>query len=145
MEYDAVVVGAGNAVMCYALAAEEVGAKVLVLEAATEDLGGGNTRYTAGAIRTVYNGVDDLRELMPDLTDAECEITDFGTYTEDQFFDDMFRVTEYRTDPELVEILVKIVSKTPKGSREKGVGLHQFGGRRHLKWREGWGSGGGER
>ena len=72
MEYDVVVVGAGNAAMCSALAAEEAGAKVLVLEAATEELGGGNTRFTAGAIRTVYNGVDDLRELMPDLTDAEC-------------------------------------------------------------------------
>ena len=79
MEYDVVVVGAGNAAMCSALAAEEAGAKVLVLEAATEELGGGNTRFTAGAIRTVYNGVDDLRDLMPDLTDAECEITDFGT------------------------------------------------------------------
>ena len=66
MDYDVVVIGAGNAAMCSALAAEEVGAKVLVLEAATEELGGGNTRYTAGAIRTVYNGVDDLRELMPD-------------------------------------------------------------------------------
>ena len=52
MDYDVVVIGAGNAAMCSALAAEEVGAKVLVLEAATEELGGGNTRYTAGAIRT---------------------------------------------------------------------------------------------
>ena len=31
MEYDVVVVGAGNAAMCSALAAEEAGAKVLVL------------------------------------------------------------------------------------------------------------------
>ena len=64
--------------LCARLAAEEAGAKVLVLEAATEELGGGNTRFTAGAIRTVYNGVDDLRDLMPDLTDAECEITDLA-------------------------------------------------------------------
>ena len=123
MEYDVVVVGAGNAAMCSALAAEEAGAKVLVLEAATEELGGGNTRFTAGAIRTVYNGGDDLRDLMPDLTDAECEITDFGTYTEDQFFDDMFRVTEYRTDPELVEILVKNSLDTLKWMRGKGIRL----------------------
>jgi tricarballylate dehydrogenase len=129
MNYDVVIVGAGNAAMCAALSAEESGAKVLVLEAAPEELGGGNTRFTAGAIRTVYNGVDDLRELMPDLTDAECEITDFGTYTEDQFFDDMFRVTEYRTDPELVEILVKNSFETLKWLRGKGVRFAPIWGR----------------
>ncbi len=133
MEYDVVVVGAGNAAMCAALSAQEAGAKVLVLEAATEDLGGGNTRFTAGAIRTVYNGVDDLRELMPDLTDAECDITDFGTYTEEQFFDDMFRVTEYRTDPELVEILVKNSFPTLKWLRSKGVRFAPIWGRQAFK------------
>ena len=133
MEYDVVVVGAGNAAMCAALSAEESGAKVLVLEAASEELGGGNTRFTAGAIRTVYNGVDDLRELMPDLTDAECEITDFGTYTEDQFFDDMFRVTEYRTDPELVEILVKNSFETLKWLRGKGIRFAPIWGRQAFK------------
>jgi tricarballylate dehydrogenase len=133
MNYDVVVVGAGNAAMCAALSAEESGAKVLVLEAAPEDLGGGNTRFTAGAIRTVYNGVDDLRELMPDLTDAECEITDFGTYTEDQFFDDMFRVTEFRTDPELCEILVKNSFETLKWLRGKGVRFAPIWGRQAFK------------
>ena len=133
MDYDVVVVGAGNAAMCAALSAEESGAKILVLEAAPEDLGGGNTRFTAGAIRTVYNGVEDLRELMPDLTDGECGITDFGTYTEDQFFDDMFRVTEYRTDPELVEILVKNSFETLKWLRTKGVRFAPIWGRQAFK------------
>ena len=133
MKYDVVVVGAGNAAMCAALAAEESGAKVLVLETAPEELGGGNTRFTAGAIRTVYNGVDDLRELMPDLTDAECAITDFGTYTEDQFFDDMFRVTEFRTDPELVEVLVKNSFETLKWLSGKGVRFAQIWGRQAFK------------
>ena len=36
-------------------------------------------------------------------TDEEIARTDFGTYTEDQFFDDMARVTENRTDPDLAE------------------------------------------
>ncbi len=133
MEHDVVVVGAGNAAMCAALAAEEAGARVLVLEAAPEELGGGNTRFTAGAIRTVYNGVEDLRELMPDLTDAECAITDFGSYTEDMFFDDMFRVTEYRTDPELVEILVRNSFETLKWLRGKGVRFAPIWGRQAFK------------
>ena len=68
---DVVVVGAGNAAMCAALAAREQGARVIVLERAPEDESGGNTRFTAGAIRFAYNGVEDLRELMPDLTEEE--------------------------------------------------------------------------
>ena len=101
-----VVVGAGNAALCAALAAAESGASVLVLERAPEQESGGNSRFTAGAFRCVYDGVEDLKALMPDLTEEEIKNTDFGAYTEGQFFDDMGRVTEYRTDPELCEMLV---------------------------------------
>ena len=90
---DVIVVGAGNAAFCAALAAEEAGAKVLMLEAAPEEESGGNSRFTAGSIRVVYNGVEDIKTLVPDLTPAEIESTDFGTYTAGQFFDDMARVT----------------------------------------------------
>ena len=68
-EYDVVVVGAGNAGMCAALAARESGARVLVLEAAPFDERGGNSRYTAGALRFVYNGVEDLLKLC-DLSET---------------------------------------------------------------------------
>ena len=52
---------------------------------------------------------------MPDLTPAEIASTDFGTYTEDQFFDDMARVTQYRADPDLVELLVAAASRPSTG------------------------------
>jgi succinate dehydrogenase/fumarate reductase flavoprotein subunit len=52
-EFDVVVVGAGNAGMCAALAARGEGARVLVLEAAPFDERGGNSRFTAGALRFV--------------------------------------------------------------------------------------------
>ena len=45
---DVVVVGAGNAACCAALAAKEKGANVIVLEAAPMDDAGGNSRYTGG-------------------------------------------------------------------------------------------------
>jgi tricarballylate dehydrogenase len=89
LETDVVVVGAGNAALCAALAAREQGVKVLVLERAPEQERGGNSRYTAGAIRFVYNGVDDLLQVVPDLPEDEQVNTDFGTYTREQYFDDM--------------------------------------------------------
>jgi tricarballylate dehydrogenase len=76
---DVIVVGAGNAAFCAALAAAEHGVSVLVLERAPEEEAGGNSRFTAGASRCVYDGVDDLRALMPDLTDEEMAKSDFGT------------------------------------------------------------------
>src|SRR5262250_2297174 len=104
---DVIVVGGGNAAFCAAHAAAEHGVSVLVLERAPEEDAGGNSRFTAGAMRFVYDAVEELKALMRDLTEQEVAQTDFGTYTEDQFFDDMYRVTEYRTDPELVGVLVK--------------------------------------
>ncbi len=78
-DYDVVVVGAGNAAFCAALSAREAGAHVLVLEAAPQAEAGGNSRFTAGAMRVVYNGVEDLERLMPELSAAEKASTDFGT------------------------------------------------------------------
>jgi len=120
-EYDVVVVGAGNAAFCAALSARERRERVLVLERAPEDESGGNSRFTAGLFRIVYNGVDDLKRVIPDLSPEEIERTDFGTYTEEQFLDDMARVTEYRCDPDLTELLVKRSLPTLTWMREKGV------------------------
>jgi tricarballylate dehydrogenase len=130
---DVIVVGAGNAAFCAALAACEQGASVLMLEAAPEDESGGNSRFTAGAIRVVYNGIDDIRALVPDLTAEEVATTDFGTYTRDQFFDDMARVTQDRADPDLVELLVTRSFDTLKWMTTKGVRLIPIYGRQAFK------------
>src|SRR4029077_12891097 len=95
--WDVVVVGAGNAAFCSALAAREKGASVLMIERAPKELMGGNSRFTAGAFRCVYDGVDDLKAIMPDLTKDEIERSDFGTYTTDQFYDDIFLGTQNPT------------------------------------------------
>src|SRR5688572_1315134 len=130
---DVVVVGAGNAALCAALAAAEHGVSILVLERAPEEEAGGNSRFTAGAIRCVYDGVEDLKVLMPDLTEEEIANTDFGSYTEEQFFDDMGRITEYRTDPELTEVLIKRSRETMRWMREKGVRFQPIYGRQAFK------------
>src|SRR4051794_10725293 len=131
--YDVIVVGAGNAALCAALAARETAQKVLVLERAPEEESGGNSRYTAGLFRIVYNGAEDLKTLIPDLSADEIANTDFGTYTEDQFLDDMARVTEYRCDPDLTELLVKNSFSTVKWMRERGVRFTAAWGRQAFK------------
>jgi len=132
-DWDVIVVGGGNAAYCAALAARESGASVLMLEAAPEDESGGNSRFTAGAMRVVYNGVDDIKALVPDLSQAEIDTTDFGTYTQDQFFDDMARVTQFRTDPNLCELLVTGSFDALRWMREKGIRFVPIYGRQAFK------------
>ena len=127
------IVGGGNAALCAALAARENGAEVTVLERAPQDESGGNSRFTAGAFRCAYSGVDDLVKLMPDLSDDEIAMTDFGTYTEDQYFDDMFKVTNYRCDADLVECLVRQSAPTMAWMRDKGVRFMPIYGRQAFK------------
>jgi tricarballylate dehydrogenase len=128
-----IVVGAGNAAFAAAVAAREQGASVTVLERAPRELAGGNTAFTAGAMRFAYDGVDDLRRLMPDLTDAEVAAADFGAYPQAQFFEDMGRVTEYRTDPDLCERLVAQSKPTMFWMRDKGVRFAPIWGRQAFK------------
>ena len=131
--WDVIVVGGGNAAFSAALAAREQGASVIMLEAAPEDEAGGNSRFTAGAMRVVYDGVEDILKLVPDLSDAEIETTDFGTYTREQFFDDMARVTRYRADPDLVETLIAKSLDTLIWMHGKGIRFVPIYGRQAFK------------
>ena len=133
MTCDVVVVGAGNAALSAALAARDGGARVIVLERAPEDESGGNSRFTAGAIRTVYNGVEDLKKLIPDLTAEEIARTDYGAYTREQFYDDMARVTQFRANPDMVELLVERSLDTLVWLRGKGVRFLPAYGRQAFK------------
>ena len=103
--WDVLVVGKGNAALCAALAAADEGASVAMLEAAPEDESGGNSRFAGGVMRFAYDGVADIEKLC-DLTEDEVADIDWESNTTDEFYDDLFRVTNFRTDPTLSEILV---------------------------------------
>ncbi|MDB5401712.1 MAG: Fumarate reductase flavoprotein subunit, partial [Rhodopila sp.] len=78
---DVLVIGAGNAAANAALSAFEAGASVAMLETAPLESRAGNSAFTGGAFRFVYDGIDDLLKLDPTIADLDLANIDFGTYT----------------------------------------------------------------
>ena len=119
--FDVVVVGGGNAALCAALAATEKGARVTLLERAPEEKRGGNSRFTGGGFRMVHHGVQDIKHVVPDLSDADIARTDFGEYTAENYLDDLGRITQYYIDPDLGETLVRNSTDTVHWLMGRGV------------------------
>ena len=90
-KFDVLVIGGGNAALCAAISAKRLGADVLVLEGAPKFYRGGNTRHTRN---------------MRCAHDAATEILT-GPYTEEEFFEDLLRVTEGNTDEELARLMIR--------------------------------------
>jgi tricarballylate dehydrogenase len=119
--YDVVVVGAGNAAFSAAHAAAERERSVLMLEKAPREWAGGNSYFTAGAIRTTYGGLDDLRPVLDDLSDEQATKTELSPYTSEDFMADMERVTQGRCDRELTRLMVDEAADTVRWLHEKGL------------------------
>ncbi len=130
--FDVVVVGAGNAALCAAFAAQDGGASVLVLEAAPAAECGGNSAFTGGATRFAFKNVEELAEVLT-LSDEEKRDVDFGQYTEEEFLEDMGRCTQYRCDPDLTEIFVRQSRPTMAWMKSKGIRFEAMYGRQAHK------------
>lgn len=104
---DVLVVGAGMAGLSAAIAARETDASVIVIEKAPEAERGGNTRFSNGAIRAVYHGVEDIDALVGGLSAAERQRAEFGSYSREQYYDDLARVTQYRSHPDMADMLIE--------------------------------------
>ena len=102
---DVIVVGKGNAALCAALSARDKGASVVMLEAASIDESGGNSRFAGGVMRFAYSKVEDLQQIT-EIPEEEARNTDWDSNTIDEFYDDLYRVTAFRTDPNLSEALI---------------------------------------
>ena len=103
--YDVLVAGGGNAALCAAIAARRAGASVLVLEAADKFYRGGNTRHTRN-MRCAHDAATDT------LT---------GPYTEDEFWDDLKRVTGGNTDEPLARHMIRESKELLTWIGEQGV------------------------
>lgn len=88
--YDVLVAGGGNAALCAAITAARAGSSVLVLEAAPKFYRGGNSRHTRN-MRCAHDAANEV------LT---------GPYPEDEFYEDLLRVTAGRTDEELARFTI---------------------------------------
>ncbi|GHA39994.1 tricarballylate dehydrogenase [Amylibacter ulvae] len=84
-----IIAGSGNAALCAGIAALENGAKVLMLEKADQDMSGGNTKYTAGAMRFAYENGSSLLPLLQNPDDPRIATTDFGSYPREKFASDL--------------------------------------------------------
>src|SRR6476661_1261055 len=103
--FDVLVIGGGNAALCAAISARRAGASVLVLEAAPKFYRGGNTRHTRN---------------MRCAHDAATEILT-GPYTEEEFWDDLLRVTGGNTDEELARFMIRESKEMLTWIVEQGV------------------------
>jgi tricarballylate dehydrogenase len=130
---DVLVIGAGNAAANAALAAVEAGASVAMVETAPLQARAGNSAFTGGAFRFVYDGIEDLLRLDPSIADLDLASIDFGTYTTEQYFDDMGRLTEYRCDPDLTEVLIGGSYQSALWLKRHGVRFQPALGRQAFK------------
>jgi tricarballylate dehydrogenase len=117
--WDVVVVGAGNAALVAAVAAAEEGARVTVLEKATKELRGGNTRFTGGLFRFVYeHGAESLKPIVDHEDYSRYQI---DPYTAQNFWDDIQRVTGGKAHPELTKTLIDRSYETILWMKKIGV------------------------
>ena len=89
-DYDVLIIGGGNAALCAAITAARAAARVLVVEAAPKFYRGGNSRHT--------------RNLRCAHDHGNAVLT--GPYPEEEFLDDLMRVTDGRSDEELARLTI---------------------------------------
>src|SRR3954452_20932969 len=103
--YDVVVAGGGNAALCAAITARQARASGLLVEPAPKAFRGGNSRHTRN-LRAMHDQPNEV------LTDA---------YKEDEYWDDLLRVTGGQTDENLARMTIRASSNVFGFMKQAGV------------------------
>ncbi|HVH91960.1 MAG TPA: FAD-binding protein, partial [Candidatus Acidoferrum sp.] len=107
LETDVLVVGAGNAASVAALAAHDLGAKVVLMERAPKERRGGNSAFSGGLFRFAFSDFEQLKSIVKETAGAEFNNVEVEPYPKDRFYGDLMRVTDGLADPVLTELLVE--------------------------------------
>jgi precorrin 3B synthase CobZ len=105
---DILIIGSGNAGLSAALSAAETNPtlNITVIDKCPSSWAGGNTYFTAGAFRTIHEGLPTLLPLVNNLTPSQASLIDIQPYTPADFTADLNRMTGNRTNPSLAKALV---------------------------------------
>ena len=104
-DLEVVVAGGGNAALCAAITAREKGASVTLFESAPSNMRGGNTRHTRNLRASHIGPLETLEE----------------SYSEDEFWDDILKVTRGNTDEKLTHLMIKQSSSLMSWLKERDV------------------------
>lgn len=128
---DILIIGSGNAGLSAAISAAQTittstsptkkPAQILLIDKCPEEWAGGNTYFTAGAFRTVHNGLPNLLPLVNNVDSSTAQKIDIPPYTNEAFTRDMQRVTGGRTDADLSRTLVEDSYETVEWLSRVGV------------------------
>jgi tricarballylate dehydrogenase len=114
---DVLIAGGGNAALCAALTAREAGASVLLLETSPKAWRGGNSQHTRN-VRCAHDAPEDV------LTES---------YPEDEYYEDLLRVTAGRTREPLARLVLGESKRIRPWMRTHGVVFQpSLGGTLHL-------------
>ncbi len=104
-QVDVLVIGGGNAALCAAFAAREQGASVLIVEKSVQALRGGNSRHTRN-LRCAHD--------IPSGTLVE-------SYTAEQYWQDLLRVTGGATNEDLARLLIEESADIRQWMEQRGA------------------------
>lgn len=106
-DFDIVVVGGGNAALCAVISAKEQdkSLKIALLESSPQKWRGGNSQHTRN-LRSMHDAPTDV------LTQ---------TYSEDEFFDDVFKVTKGQTNEEYARFVISRTPQAVEWAKKHGV------------------------
>jgi tricarballylate dehydrogenase len=104
-KYDIVIAGGGNAALCATIEGARAGASVLVLEAAPEQLRGGNSRHTRN-VRCMHEQEENFLS---------------GSYREEEFWQDLLQVTGGETNERLARKAIRASAELGEWMAVNGV------------------------
>ncbi|KAJ7254328.1 FAD/NAD(P)-binding domain-containing protein [Mycena haematopus] len=105
--FQCIVIGSGNAGCCAAFSAAEAGCdKVLIIDVCPPEWVGGNGFFTAGAFRTVHEGLQDLLPIVNNVSAEQAGSIDMDPYTREEYLGDIMRLGDGKPDPVLAGAVV---------------------------------------